>query len=79
MKARKASIKRKTSETDITVEVNLDGTGKYKVDTGLPFMNHMLELSPDENLTSLYDNAQDLIMELTKFLFYGVLDREVHT
>ncbi len=37
------------------------------------FMNHMLEMSHDENLVSLYDDPRDLIMELTNFLFYGVL------
>ncbi|MDP6849029.1 MAG: imidazoleglycerol-phosphate dehydratase, partial [Kiritimatiellia bacterium] len=58
MKARKASIKRKTSETDITVEVNLDGTGKYKVDTGLPFMNHMLELLSKHSLIDLTIKAK---------------------
>lgn len=41
---RKASEKRKTNETNITVEWNLDGTGKYNIDTSIAFMNHMLEL-----------------------------------
>ncbi len=40
---RKASIYRKTKETDIKATVNLDGKGKAKVKTGLPFLDHMLE------------------------------------
>jgi len=41
---RKSSIKRKTSETDISVTLTLDGTGKYEIDTGIPFFDHMLNL-----------------------------------
>ena len=40
---RKAVIERKTSETEVTVEINLDGQGKTELDTGLPFLEHMLE------------------------------------
>ena len=39
-----ASVHRKTTETDISVKVDLDGCGSYKVSTGLGFFNHMLEL-----------------------------------
>lgn len=41
---RKADITRKTNETDITLSCNLDGSGKYTIDTGCGFLNHMLEL-----------------------------------
>lgn len=44
MKTRAADIHRKTRETDIRVALNLDGSGKTEVTTGLPFLNHMLEL-----------------------------------
>jgi imidazoleglycerol-phosphate dehydratase len=41
---RKASIHRKTKETEIRLELNLDGTGVTEVKTGIPFMDHMLTL-----------------------------------
>jgi imidazoleglycerol-phosphate dehydratase len=39
---RKAEIKRKTKETDIRVYLKLGGSGKYKIDTTIPFLDHML-------------------------------------
>lgn len=41
---RKAGLSRKTTETDIQLELNLDGSGQNLVDTGVPFLNHMLTL-----------------------------------
>lgn len=41
---RKSSVKRKTNETDIFVELNLDGNGIAEIDTGIGFLNHMLNL-----------------------------------
>lgn len=41
--SRKAELKRKTSETDISVSLELDGTGKYEIKTGIGFFDHMLE------------------------------------
>jgi imidazoleglycerol-phosphate dehydratase len=40
---RKGKVERKTKESDIHVELELDGTGKAEVDTGMPFLNHMLD------------------------------------
>jgi imidazoleglycerol-phosphate dehydratase len=41
---RAAEVHRATKETDIRVRIGLDGEGRYRVETGVPFLNHMLEL-----------------------------------
>jgi imidazoleglycerol-phosphate dehydratase len=41
---RKAKARRKTGETDVSVELDLDGKGNHRVDTGIPFLDHMLSL-----------------------------------
>ena len=41
---RQSEISRKTGETDVQVRLDLDGTGEYTIDTGVGFLNHMLEL-----------------------------------
>ena len=42
MRLRKASIKRNTKETSISVSVNLDGTGKTSINTGISFLDHLI-------------------------------------
>ena len=44
MAARTADIQRKTTETDIHLSIQIEGEGKYEVSTGVPFLDHMLEL-----------------------------------
>ncbi len=41
--ARQASVKRDTNETRIEVDINLDGTGEGSFDTGVPFLDHMMD------------------------------------
>jgi imidazoleglycerol-phosphate dehydratase len=50
---RKASVKRKTGETDIAVSVDLDGTGACRIATGIGFFDHMLELFGRHSLIDL--------------------------
>ena len=50
---RKASVARKTKETSIDVELNLDGTGQYTVSTGIGFLDHMLEQLSRHSLIDL--------------------------
>lgn len=40
---RKAKISRKTAETDISAEINIDGTGEYDISTGAGFLDHMID------------------------------------
>lgn len=53
MAERKARVERNTLETQITVEINLDGTGKANFDTGVPFLEHMMDQIARHGLVDL--------------------------
>lgn len=55
---RSAKVSRNTLETKISVELNLDGTGKVKLDTGLPFLEHMLDQIARHGLLDLDISAK---------------------
>jgi len=48
-----AKISRKTGETDVTIAINLDGTGKANIATGIPFLDHMLHQICSHGLVDL--------------------------
>ena len=56
--SRKAKISRKTKETSITVEVNIDGKGRYKIETGIGFLDHMLEQLSKHSLIDISVKAK---------------------
>ena len=55
---RKASLDRKTTETQIAVSINLDGTGAYDVKSGMGFLDHMLELLARHSLIDIKVRAK---------------------
>ena len=68
-KKRSATVKRKTNETDIVVEINLDGSGKSEISTRIAFFNHILELFTrhsgiDLKLTATGDLNHHLIEDI---------------
>lgn len=54
---RQAQAKRKTKETSVSVELNLDGTGQYDIKTGIGFLDHMLEQLARHSLIDLQVKA----------------------
>lgn len=58
MEPRIATIERTTRETDIRLTLNLDGTGKTRIDTGIPFFDHMLDGFARHGLLDLELNCQ---------------------
>ncbi|HEX4085731.1 MAG TPA: imidazoleglycerol-phosphate dehydratase HisB [Chthoniobacteraceae bacterium] len=58
MSCRSATIDRKTGETDISVSLLIDGSGQGKIETGIPFFDHMLILFARHSLTDLAVRAK---------------------
>lgn len=58
MNERTAHVKRETGETQIDLAINLDGTGAYSIETGVPFFNHMLELLSKHSLIDMTIRAR---------------------
>src|SRR6476469_5506774 len=56
--ARTARVERRTKETAITVEIDLDGTGRAAIETPLPFLSHMLEQIARHGLFDLTISAE---------------------
>lgn len=56
--SRTATIERQTSETNVRVVLEIDGTGAYQISTGIPFFNHMLELFARHGLFNLVVEAE---------------------
>jgi len=62
---RQARVERKTKETQVLLQLNLDGTGNAKVETGIPFFSHMLEAWSKHGLMDLAVDAKgDLEVDL---------------
>lgn len=55
---RRAEVKRKTKETEISLKIDLDGSGEYAIDTGIPFFDHMLSLLTHHAALSLSLKAE---------------------
>lgn len=63
--SRQATIERKTRETEVSVELVLDGSGEYEIGTGIPFFDHMLESFAKHGMFDLRVRAKgDLAVDL---------------
>lgn len=58
MKKRSAKVLRKTRETQISIQLSVDGSGKSEIKTGMPFLDHMLELFAKHSLMDLKIRAK---------------------
>jgi len=60
MKSRTARINRKTKETEVLVEINIDGNGKISIKTGLPFLDHLITSLAKHAMLDLKLNAKSM-------------------
>lgn len=86
-KARIAELSRKTNETDVFVSIDLDGSGAYDIDTGVPFFDHMLEQlsrhsgfdlvikSKGDIQVDSHHTVEDIGIVLGKLLYQCTLDK----
>ena len=49
-----------------------------KIEFIIYMMNHLVEMAQNDALINMYEEPQDLVMEITNFLFYGILNRDTH-
>jgi len=81
MALRKDSLKRNTKETDVSVSVNIDGTGKISVDTGISFLDHLVISFAKHALIDLQvkakskDNIEHHLIEDTAIAIGSTLDK----
>jgi len=82
---REAKVKRKTTEVDITVKLNVDGKGKGKVETGIKFLNHLLTTLAKHALFDLTVKAagelkhhvcEDIALTLGEALYKAVAEKK---
>jgi len=60
-------------------QLNGDIRKDLKVEFIMVVMNRLIDMAHEDVLLDMYDNPQDLVMEITNFLFYGILNRDTHT
>lgn len=85
---REARVQRKTKETDVRVKLSLDGDGQSRISTGLPFLNHMLDLFAKHGLFNLevickgdleiddHHSVEDIAITLGQALTEALADKQ---
>ena len=73
MKKRSTNVQRNTLETQITVQINLDGTGKSHFETGVPFLEHMLDQVARHGIIDLEIIAKGDLPQCNAYIFYSMM------